>query len=213
MSGLVWNRKRKWMGNIIPALPFGGLYTAGVFIALFAPRSIQWVILPIAILSLVSGWFAIDRYGFWETQKMRKELESALKERGIEIEPSDRWVGISWKGGTSPLDAHLDVGFLRMTPMGVKVFGELSTYEFTWEAMTHLGWTIGIHSTMGLGGWCTVQYNTEEGNKTLKFEVREQPTMLANKPLTKELVTQLWQRREEIREQKNPAGANSHRAD
>ncbi len=201
------------MGNIIPALPFGGLYAIAVGVALFAPKSLQWVSVPVAISAMVAGRMAIDRFGFWETERMRKELEAAFNERGIKIEPTDRWVGISWKGGTSPLDAHLDVGFLRITPTGVKVLGELSTYEFTWEAMTHLGWTVGVHSIIGLGGWCTVQYDTADGNKTLKFEVREQPTMRGNKPLTKELVRQLWQRREEVRKEKSPAEANSHRAD
>ncbi len=201
------------MGNIIPALPFGFLYTLGVIFALFAPKDLQWVSVPAVVLALVSGWWAIDRYGFWETQKMRVELEELLNGRGISIESSDRWVGISWRGGTSPLDAHLDVGFLRMTSSGVKVFGELGTYEFTWESMTHLGWTFGIHSIIGLGGWCTVKYVTEEGDKTLKFEVRELPTMLANKPLTKALVRQIGQERETILKEKSPAGANSHRAD
>jgi len=199
MSGMVWNRKRKWMGNVIPALPFGTFYSLGLYFALFAPKSLQWVSLPAVVLALVAGWLAIDRYGFWETQKMRAELEDSLKKKGIAIEPTDRWVGVSWKGGTSPLDAHLDVGFLRMTNAGVKVFGEQETYEVPWKSMTHLGWTPGIHTIMGLGGWCTVQYNTAEGNKTLKFEVRELPTMLANKPHTKDLVKQLWNRREEVR--------------
>jgi hypothetical protein len=212
MSGLVWNKKRKWMGNLIPSIPFGTLYTLGLFFAVFAPKSLQWITFPALAMALIGGWKGIDLYGFWETEKMRAELEESLKSQGIAIEPTDRWVGISWKGGTSALDAHLDVGFLRITPSGVKVFGELDTYEVSWQSITHFGWTPGMHTIMGLGGWCTLKYNTESGSKILKFEVREKPTMLGNKPLTKELVDQLWDACLEARKQKGPAGANSHQA-
>ncbi len=213
MSGLVWHKKRKWMGNVIPAIPFGALYALGLFFAVFAPKSLQWIAFPSILLALIGGWKGIDLYGFWETQKMRAELEESFRNQGITIEPTDRWVGISWKGGTSALDAHLDVGFLRITPTGVKVFGELDTYEVSWKAITHFGWTPGMHTIMGLGGWCTLKYNTESGSKILKFEVREKPTMLENKPLTKELVELLWDAREKAMKQKDPAGANSHRAE
>ena len=197
VSPTVWNRRRKFMGNFVPALFWFPLALAGVAIAVIQGQFIGlglWFL----VASTFVGWLAVNFFGYYENQAMRRQLERILKVKETPIEGEFIFVGFASPNFSSMVDAHEDVGFLRILDDRITFVSETRTMEIMRADITGAKRRFNVHSLVGLGGWVGIDAKIGERQFRMLVEPREKATMLGSKPYAGRLIARIqeWKKPE-----------------
>ena len=182
VSAKVWSSRRKWMGNLIPALAWLVPTVPGLVICYVSGNYLGlgfWLVLSGLILGLV----VLNQFGFFENSKMRAELLRIVVESGELKTKEPIFVGFASEGYSSMLDAHQDVGFLAFEKHSIVFASEARRFEIVRSSIVRVRFRPNVHSLFGLGRWICV----ETAERKYYFEPREGRTLLANRRQSKAL--------------------------
>jgi hypothetical protein len=193
----VWTLGRQMMGNLIPlslALPLLSIGLIMMYVSgrIFSPG------LGLVALSIIVGWLMTNFFGLHENyimkQQMTWRLEAAMKEP-----PSRRYfVGVATPNFKGMLDPHEDVGYLLLYGDRIEYHGEKMRLSLRRSEIVGFERRPNIHSLIALGGWLVICAERDGRPIELKVEVRERPTLRANRRLTRLLFSRLRQWREDV---------------
>lgn len=182
----VWTTSRKWMGNLIPFLLCVPFVVGAVL--LFQPeKGLKGLILVCAIAFPIVGWNAVNLFGLWGNNTMRK-LVSRLYER---TEPNHDLIKV-FIGAARPtykglLDPHEDVGFLIFHEDRLEFFGEILKLSIPKSSIDEIRFRMNPHALIGLGRWISIEGHTDDVPIRFLIEPRERPTLLGNRIFSKKL--------------------------
>lgn len=186
----VWTRRRKWLGNLVPALFWFPLAAFGVY-QVAKQGQFLGSGLYFLIGSTLIGWLAINQFGFFENHRMRRQLELILSAQKNEINGEFIFTGFATPKYSSMLDAHEDVGFLKILPDRLLFISELRHLEILKADIVEVGFRPNVHSVLGLGRWVSIDAKSGEKRIRLLVEPREKNTMLASSRFGSRLVARL----------------------
>jgi hypothetical protein len=178
------------LGNLIPALFWFPPAVVGVY-EIAAKGQLLGLGLWLLILSTVLGWLSINQFGFFENRKMRKQLERILETEGRATMGDKVFVGFATPKYSSMLDAHEDVGFLRILHDRVIFVSELRTVEVMKSDIVGIRFRANVHSVLGLGRWVSIEGKVGEQPIRLLIEPRERLTLFGNRLYGSKLRTKL----------------------
>lgn len=190
VAGKVWTSRRRWMGNIIPALLSVPFAVVGVLLyrsdqPLWGPS--LWFLIAFVIV----GWLGVCLFGFYQNDRMRSEMGRKL-DRAHDGRQEERFfVGCARPSFRSVLDAHEDVGFLIVHPEELEFFGDSIQLKIDRASVQRIRYRPNPHTYVGLGRWVSIE-GTSEG-KPIRFmvEPREKSTLMGNRAFGKKLRTRL----------------------
>lgn len=143
------------------------------------------------VASTVLGWLSINQFGFFENRKMRVQLEKLLQREGRDFKGDKTFVGFATPKFSSMLDAHEDVGFLRLLPDKIAFVSEARNIEVLKGDITGVRFRSNVHSVLGLGRWVSIEGKVGEQPIRLLVEPRERPTLLGNRLYSSKLQVKL----------------------
>ena len=119
----VWTSRRKWLGNLIPAIFWLVPTAVGVVLVqrtnvVFGPG--LWLVLS----GLVLGWLGLNYFGLFENGRIRRDSMRNLTHRRPPAPGPVVFVGCASHKHRSMLDAHEDVGFLAFGPEELEFIGD-----------------------------------------------------------------------------------------
>ena len=96
------------------------------------------------------------------------------------------------------VDAHEDVGFLRILDDRITFVSETRTMEIMRADITGAKRRFNVHSLVGLGGWVGIDAKIGERQFRMLVEPREKATMLGSKPYAGRLIARIqeWKKPE-----------------
>lgn len=192
----VWTARRRLLGNLLPLLP---AIAAGTVVFLLTRGTNQDYdqILTSTTWALVAfcaaAWVGVALLGFIGNQAMRDALwKEYLRHSPTDPTSAQKWfVGYAGQEGTGLLDPHHDVGFLLLHRDEVEFFGDQERFRIPRPDVARLTFAPSVHSWVGLGRWVVVEVGTGKAKKRYRFEPRDRPTVIANLPLGRRLLTAL----------------------
>ncbi len=180
MAERAWNNKAKWMGNLIPLLCMLPFAAAGAFVMLRA-HAVTVAGVATCLVSLAGGWAAVNRFGFFDNDRLKREVQRrALAKAGREASQGI-FVGFARPSYVGLLDAHEDLGFLFVDADSLHFLGELHEVKVPRKEVLGVRYRPNFHSTLGLGRWVSVEIMHKGKRVRLLVEPREAPTLLANR--------------------------------
>ena len=180
VAATVWTSRRKWLGNLIPALFWVPPAVIGLYQVVVKSQFIGtglWLLM----LSTVLGWLAVNQFGFFENARMKKQLENILKVSGQEVGSERFFVGFATPKFSSMLDAHEDVGFLSIYPDHISFVSELRSIELSKGDIHEVRFRPNVHSIILLGRWVSLEGKSGGKEIRLLIEPRERTTLLGNR--------------------------------
>jgi len=126
------------------------------------------------------GWVALNQFGLFQNAKMRSQLERLLKAKGEDLGGRVWFVGFASPRYSSLLDAHEDVGFLKLLPDRLRFRSETRVLELMKDHIVTVRFRMNVHTLLGLGRWVSVEGLSEGQPIRLLLEVRDRTTMLGN---------------------------------
>jgi len=175
----VWTARRKALGNVIPLLFWLPLTLAGIAVAVVREEVLGtglWLI----VAATVVGWLALNQFGFYQNGRMRRELERLMRAKGEDLSADRTFVGFASPRYHGLLDAHEDIGFLRILPDRLRFVSENRVLEVPKEDIREVRYRPNVHTIVGLGRWISVEGTAEGRPIRLLVEPRERGTMLGN---------------------------------
>ena len=176
----VWTSRRKWLGNVVPAIFWVPPATVGLFLVVVKGQFLGtglWLL----ILSTVLGWLAVNQFGFFENARMRKQLTNILKATGQELPKEHYFVGFATPKYSSILDAHEDVGFLCIYSDRVSFISESRNLELSKSDLKLVRFRPNVHSLIFLGRWISLEGISGGRPIRLLIEPREKVTLFGNR--------------------------------
>lgn len=168
------------MGNLVPAFFWFPLAVAGL-VTMAVQRDPLGHGLWLLGAATVVGWLALNAFGLFETERMKRQLERILNAKGEPLD-GERWfVGFATPKYSSALDPHEDVGFLLLRPGGLRFVSEVREVDVPISAVEAVRFRGNVHSLLGLGRWVSVEGKMDERPIRLLVEPREHKTLLANR--------------------------------
>ena len=199
-----WNSRRRWMGNLVPAIVWLPLTVAGVLIvrATHEPLGSGFIML---LAGQLLTWIVLNYTGLWDNKPMRRAL---FKEFQILRPNHNGWrlfVGYASGPYSSWLDPHEDVGYCCLTGDTFEFYGDAKVRVVRREDVKSIHWKPNVHTLMGLGRWIVI--DVVEGGRpiSLKFEPRDRDTLIGNLLLGRKFK----QRLENWRQKKTSPGYDS----
>jgi len=190
VAATVWSSRRKWLGNIIPALFWLPPAVVGILLILIKGQLIGpglWCL----VTSTVLGWLAVNQFGFFENAKMRRHLERILETEQRDVKGEKVFAGFATPKYSSMLDAHEDVGFLRILPDRLAFVSETRSVEILKSDVVEVRFRPNVHSILGLGRWISVEGKVGDTSIRLLIEPRERTTLFGNRLYGKQLIAKL----------------------
>ena len=179
VSSEVWTSRRKWMGNLLPALFFLPPATLGI---LWMHR--HWAIfgagLWYVVAGVVAGWIGLNLFGLFGNAFMRRELKRELTAKGIDFSDPHFFVGFARPRFFSVLDAHEDLGFLFLREQELEFVGEVHRLSLPRAQVRSIRFRPNVHTWVGLGRWISVEGEVKEARVRLNIEPRERNYLLLN---------------------------------
>jgi len=175
----VWTSRRKVMGNLVPALFWLPPMIAGIAVMAVTAQILGlglWLIVAATVL----GWLSLNQFGGYMNGRMRRELERLLRSRGEDLSGERNFVGFATPRYASLLDAHEDVGFLKLLPDRIRFVSETRVVEVPRAEVRGVRYRMNVHSLVGLGRWVSIE--GESGGKPIRLllEPRDRGTMIGN---------------------------------
>jgi hypothetical protein len=185
----VWTGRRKWLGNLIPALfwlpPVAfGFYTMVRTGQVVGP-GLWWM-----MLGTVLGWLAVNFFGFIENGRMKRQLQLILESKKEPLKDAV-FVGIATPKFSSAVDPHEDVGYLRFLPDRLSFASETRTIDLFREQVTKVRFRANVHTVLGLGRWVSIEGESEGKPIRLMVEPREKATLMGNLLYSKKLAQRI----------------------
>jgi hypothetical protein len=168
------------LGNLIPALFWLPPAAIGIYQVIVKDQFIGtglWLL----VLSTILGWLSVNQFGFFENRKMRKQLERILEVDGRTFKGDQFFVGFASPKYSSMLDAHEDVGFLRLMSDRLIFVSETRNVEVMKSDITGIRFRPNVHSVVGLGRWVSIEGKVGEQPIRLLVEPREKTTLFGNR--------------------------------
>jgi hypothetical protein len=178
MKPTVWTARRKWMGNVIPALFWAPLAVAGV-VMLALQGNVFGTGLWLLGAATGVGWIALNQFGLYENDRMRRQLRRILQARNEEVGDAP-FVGMATPTYSSMIDPHEDVGFLMFLPDRLRFVSEMRTLELYREQAQKVRFRPNVHTLLGLGRWISIEGVSNGRPIRLLVEPREKRTLLGN---------------------------------
>ena len=178
------------MGNVVPALFWLPPALLGVFLIIKHGQFLGpglWCLIGSTIL----GWLAVNQFGFFENNRMRRHLQRILETQHQGLSGEYVFVGFATPKFSSMLDAHEDVGFLRILPDRLSFVSETRHIDVMRSDITEVRFRPNVHTLIGLGRWVSVEAKNGELPIRLLIEPRERGTMLGSKLYGSKLAKQL----------------------
>lgn len=197
MPKLVWSARRQWLGNLIPILCMVPFALAGGALMLRAHR-IDALGVGLCALSLVVGWFAVNRFGLFGNESLHREIARRVLAPIGKNASEGVFVGFARPAYLGLLDAHEDLGFLFMGEETIEFVGERHHAILRREEVRTVRFRPNVHSALGLGRWVSVEGIHKGKAVRLLIEPREEPTLLANRKRGANLRSQIqdWTKKE-----------------
>lgn len=186
----VWTLRRQILGNLVPLTLAGPMLGAGLWL-MYRAGKIGGVGLGLVAFSIVIGWIMLNFLGLYENSAMKQQmtwrLSSALKDL-----PSRRFfVGVATPNFMGLLDPHEDVGFLLIYRDRIDYHGEKIRVSLRRSEIQSFESRMNVHSLIALGGWVVINGEREGKPVQLKVEMREKPSLRANRGLNRLLLKRL----------------------
>jgi len=179
VASRVWNNRRKWIGNLLPALFFIPPTALGVKWML-DNSSIFGKGMWLVVLGTVLGWIGLNLFGLFANAFMRRELTRELKAKGVDFDAPHFFVGFTTPRFFNVLDAHEDIGFLFMRKEILEFAGESHSLKIPRADIKRIRFRPNVHSWVGLGRWICVEGVQKNTNFRLSIEPREKNFLLLN---------------------------------
>jgi hypothetical protein len=192
----VWTTRRKWLGNVIPALFYLPPLAYGVYWMIqqdeILGAGLWWV-----AASPVLAWMALNFFGFWENRKMQRELARELAAKDAKPPDDAVFVGFASPKFHGVLDAHEDIGFLVLRPEEIEFRGEHRSVKVPRGDVKTVRYRPNVHTLVGLGRWVSVEGISKGQPFRLLVEPRVKSTMIGNLMHGKRLRAQIegWLKR------------------
>jgi len=180
VAATVWTSQRRFLGNFIPALFWLPLALAGLY-QLFAKGLTIGLGLWLLVASTILGWIALNFFGLFQNGRMRRQLERILQSEKRDLSGEHFFVGFATPKYSSMVDAHEDVGFLRLLKDKLEFVSEVRTIEMSRAEITDIRFRMNVHSIVGLGRWVSVEAKLGDKPIRLLIEPRERATLLGNR--------------------------------
>ena len=166
------------------------LATTGLIIVI---RSGQFLGLGLWFLvaATVVGWFAVNQFGFFENDRMRRQLERILASQDRQLPEKRFFVGFASPKYSNILDAHEDVGFLCFEPNSISFISETRTLQLNRSDIKALRFRMNPHSVIFLGRWISIEAKLGGQEIRLQIEPRERRTLFGNRRFSMTLLKQL----------------------
>ena len=181
----VWTVRRKWLGNLIPALFWLPLTVIGI-VLMVRSGEIVGLGLGVLIAATVVAWLAVNFFGLFENAKMKRQVRHILEAKG-ERPAQAVFVGVATPKYSSAIDPHEDVGYLFFEPHMLAFRGESNTMEMYRNQVVKVRYRWNVHTLIGLGRWISVEGLSEGKPIRLLIEPREKATLLGNLLYSKKL--------------------------
>jgi hypothetical protein len=175
----VWTTRRKWLGNLIPALFYLPPLAYGIF-WMTQKDEILGVGLVYVAVSPVLAWIALNFFGLFENSRMRRELTRELRARESGLPDDALFVGFATPKYHGVLDAHEDVGFLIFGDSELEFRGERRSVQVPRREIALVRFRPNVHTLVGLGRWISVEGVSKGQPFRLLVEPRVRATMLGN---------------------------------
>jgi len=188
----VWTLGRQIMGNVVPlslALPLLGLGLGMMYLSgrIFSPG------LGLVALSIIVGWLMTNFFGLYENHIMKQQMAWRLNAALKDLPTRRYFVGVATPSFKGMLDPHEDVGYLLIFRDRIDYHGEKMRLSLKRSEIRGFERRPNIHTLIALGGWLSILAERDGKAIELKVEVRERPTLRANRRLTRLLFSRLRQ--------------------
>jgi hypothetical protein len=189
VAATVWTNRRKWMGNLLPALFWFPLACFGIYLML---KTQVVVGPPLYYLAgaTATAWVAVNFLGLYQNARMKRQLQLIVEARGESIEDGP-FVGYATPHYSSLVDPHEQVGFLRLYPDRLSIVTEHEPMEVMRDQVDEVRFRANVHTMIGLGRWVSVEGNVDGKRLRLLIEPREKNTLLGNLLYSKLLAERL----------------------
>jgi hypothetical protein len=194
---LLWNTRRKLLGNLIPAV-FG--VPIGVYGILEIARTFQFLGKGIWFLaaSVMVMWLLVNVTSGLENPKLKRELALRLKAKGVDLGDHSVFVGFARPSFNGLLDPHEDIGFIVQEPEQVRYVGEQIDLCLTRSEIKEIRFRSNSHSMAFLGRWISIEGVSDAKPVRMLIEPRERRTMTGNRRYGRKLQQSLqeWLKKE-----------------
>ena len=134
----------------------------------------------LVFVGLILGMVAVNRFGFFENERMKRQLEIQLRARGEFPKSNPIFVGFARPDFSSMIDPHEDVGFLVLRANNIVFVSETKTLDLEKSTVKSVRFRPNVHSVFGLGRWISIETTTEAGPSRWLIEPREKRTLRQN---------------------------------
>ena len=176
----VWNTQAKWMGNLIPVGCMSPFAVAGILV-MALPHRVSPLGVGLCLGSLVVGWFAVDRFGLFGNDRLRRGIQRNVLSKAGRDASNGVFVGFARPSYVGLLDAHEDLGFLFLGEADLEFLGEAHHVTIPKRDVLGVRFRGNVHSVLGLGRWLGIEAMHKGKRVRLLVEPREERTLLGNR--------------------------------
>ena len=178
------------MGNLIPIVCMAPFALVGTFL-MVRGHAVTPVGIALCLLALVTGWLAVNQFGFFDNARLRREIaKKSLAKVGRDAS-GGIFVGFARPSYVGLLDAHEDLGFFFLDEHSLEYLGELHQVSLDRNDVLGVRYRPNIHSTLGLGRWVSIDAMHKGKPIRVLVEPREHTTLLENRKRGSELKAKL----------------------
>jgi len=142
------------------------------------------------VAGTIVGWLAVNRWGLFENDRMKRQLELMLQAKGT-LPANPLFMGFATPKFSSALDPHEDVGFLSIEPDGLRFVSETRTVDVPRASVRSVHFRANIHSILLLGRWIAIEGEMDGKPIRVLLEPRCHRTLLANRRESKAILGKL----------------------
>lgn len=189
VAGKLWNRRARWMGNLLPAIFYVPLLVWGVY-TMWSRSEFIGFGLWLMVAGIAVAWVALNFLGLPGNGFRRREMRRNLGA----VEPladGAVFVGFASQGYRDALDSIEDIGYLEIHPAFLRYRGEALNWEIARRDIVQVRFALNVHSILGLGRWLVVVAKEGGKSKIYRIEPRERDTLLGNRAYSAKLRSKL----------------------
>lgn len=175
----VWTNRRKWLGNLLPALFFLPPMAWGIYWMLQKDEilgpGLWWV-----IGGVLAGWLSLNLFGLIGNSFMRRELKRELVAKHVDFADPHFFVGFASPKFTNILDPHEDIGFVFLRENSVDFVGEDNNVKIPRAEIQRIFFRPNVHTWVGLGRWICIEGLRKKTRFRMHIEPRERDFLMLN---------------------------------
>lgn len=179
VAAKVWNNRRKWVGNLLPALFFLPPVILGI-LWMHKNNAIFGYGLWMIGLGTLLGWVGLNLFGLFANGFMKRQIRRELMAKDVSFDDPHFFVGFATPRFINMLDAHEDVGYLFLRESYIEFIGESNQVKIPRSEVHSVRFRPNIHSWVGLGRWICVEGERKGKRFRLSVEAREKDFLMLN---------------------------------